>query len=199
MLPPDRMHLFHQGLFRHLLKWIFELLELRRGFCRKSSDSLQKQQKADGKGKKKQRQQTSNGNGLSSSSTNSDSNSSGSDRGGGGGGFSSEDEPAASGSKRNCQPRPRKRRTCKCCVHTGAATVDVDSAFMSMNTCASTPHTRFHYAKGISESSFINNKHVRSALEQHAGNEELTMLIASSSIFILYTFLSQLASFRACS
>jgi hypothetical protein len=185
MLPPDRMHLFHQGLFRHLIKWIFELLELWRGYCRSGKVSLQKQQQSHAKQAKKQRKHKSNGEGSGTSSANS--TSSGSDGGGGGGdgGFSSEDEYTASGSKRSSRSRPRQRRTCKCCVHAGAATVDVDAAFMSMNTCASTPHTRFHYVSGISESSFINNKHVRSALEQ------LQVVLGSSTHFLPISVLTR--------
>jgi hypothetical protein len=52
MLPPDRMHLFNQGMWRHFLKWLCDLVLAWRPLCRQHGmPEMAKQQKQNVRGK----------------------------------------------------------------------------------------------------------------------------------------------------
>ena len=53
MLPPDRMHLFNQGMWRHFLKWMCDLVVAWRPLCRQDGAApMAEQQNANLRGKK---------------------------------------------------------------------------------------------------------------------------------------------------
>jgi hypothetical protein len=161
------MHLFYQGLFRHFLKWVVILVNKWRKYCRRSEKGLsaqEKQREAHEKARAKQKARKKKQSSCVVGGT------------GGFGSGSDADDDSDHSQNSSCDDADWKQ--CGCCQHTGAASADIDMAFIAMATSASTPHKRFHYTKGICEAAFINNKHVASAMEQ------LRVVLGSSTHFL---------------
>ena len=58
MLPPDRMHLFNEGMWRHFLGWILDLVDAWRPYCRASNVPLIKQKSLEAKQKMQESEKT---------------------------------------------------------------------------------------------------------------------------------------------